>query len=64
MTAEKAPPRSFPFSRERRSCIRCGAITFYVRFDGVPICPKHMNRKKSAEPIRRDRDGDMRGARR
>lgn len=62
--SEKAPPRSFPFARCRLSCRTCGATTFYVRYDGVPLCPKHMNRRKKLtqdSPDRKDRDGQTRG---
>jgi hypothetical protein len=38
---EPIPPRSFPFSREIRNCARCGAVTFYIHYDGRALCPKH-----------------------
>lgn len=59
---EKTPPRSFPFATRRRSCVRCGAVTFYVRMDGVAVCPRHMKKtRKEAQPTRKDRDGTTRG---
>lgn len=65
-TRDEADPtasRDRPFSRKRRLCAVCESITFFVRMDGVAVCPRHMGRrKKIAQPIRKDRDGEMRAS--
>ena len=63
----KSPERGvsgdWPFSRKRRLCAVCESITFFVRMDGVAVCPRHMDRhKKKSEPTRKDRDGEMRAS--
>ena len=57
------PSRDWPFSRKRRFCAVCESITFFVRMDGVAVCPRHMGRHKETTPaIRKDRDGEMRAS--
>jgi hypothetical protein len=61
--AEPTPSPDWPFSRRRRFCAVCESVTFFVRMDGVALCPRHMSRRKElTQPTRKDRDGEMRAS--
>jgi hypothetical protein len=46
MRVSKRQPTRHPFSTKVRSCLVCNGVTFYLREDGVPLCPRHLQSKK------------------